>query len=91
MSSIGTPLIARNVVRSFHKILRGAGLPHHRFYDLRHSCASLLLEQGIPARTIMEILGHSQISLTLNTYSHVSSAMLRDAANVMGSVLARQK
>lgn len=61
-SNIGTPLIARNVVRDFHKILRKAGLPHHRFYDLRHSCASLLLAQGIGMRTIMEILGHSQIA-----------------------------
>ncbi len=86
-SSIGTPLLARNVVRKFHSLLKKAGLPHHRFHDLRHSCASLLLAQGVPARTVMEILGHSQINLTLNTYAHVMPAMMRDAANVMDSVL----
>jgi integrase len=58
-----------------------------RFHDLRHACASLLLVQGIHPRVVMETLGHSQISLTMNTYSHVLPALQREAADRMESVL----
>jgi integrase len=60
-----------------------------RFHDLRHGCASLLLAQGVHPRVVMEILGHSAISLTMNTYSHVSSALQREAAGRMDVVLRR--
>jgi len=63
------------------------GLPHQRFHDLRHACASLMLAQGVSARVVMETLGHSQISLTLNTYSHVSPALGRAAAERMNDLL----
>ena len=46
-------------------------LPDMRLHDLRHSCATLLLAQGVNPRVVMETLGHSQVSLTLNIYSHV--------------------
>ncbi|HCF99021.1 MAG TPA: hypothetical protein DEV93_00590 [Chloroflexi bacterium] len=68
---IGTPLDGSNVTKSFQKLLARAGLPKRRFHDLRHSCATLLLVQNVAPRVVMEILGHSQISLTMNTYSHV--------------------
>lgn len=71
--------------------LKNAGLPRSRFYDLRHSCASLLLAQGVPARTVMDILGHSQISLTMNTYAHVMPAMKQDAMDLMESILTSGK
>ena len=67
----GTPLDARNVTREFQALLKAAAVPRVRFHDLRHTAATLLLSQGVDPRTIMETLGHSQISLTLNTYSHV--------------------
>ena len=51
-----------------------------RFHDLRHGAASLLLAQGVSLREIMEILGHSQISLTANTYAHVAPELKREAA-----------
>ena len=51
-----------------------------RLHDLRHSCATLLLAQGVNPRVVMETLGHSQVSLTLNTYTHVLPAVQRDAA-----------
>lgn len=87
-SSVGTPMSARNLFRAFKKLLKRAGLPRAiRFHDLRHSCASLLLAQGISPRTIMETLGHSQISLTLNTYSHVVPSLQREAADVMDRLL----
>ena len=90
-SSIGTPLEPRNVVRKFHALLKNAGLPRSRFHDLRHSCASLLLAQGVPARTVMDILGHSQISLTMNTYAHVMPVMKQDAMDLMESILTSGK
>ena len=86
-SSIGTPLEPRNVTRHFHKVLLEAGLPKRRFHDLRHTCASLLLAQEVPPRVVMEILGHSQIALTMNTYSHVMPVMEREAADRMDAAL----
>jgi len=86
-STIGTPADARNVVRRFHAILDRAGLPAMRFHDLRHTCASLLLAQHIPPRVVMEILGHSNISMTLDIYSHVTPALQREAAQGMETLL----
>jgi len=76
----GMPLDSKNLTLSFQRFLKRTGLPKRRFHDLRHSCATLLLVQGVPARVVMETLGHSQISLTLNTYSHVPSELQREAA-----------
>lgn len=84
----GKPLDARNVFRSFQRLLARAGLPHLRLHDLRHGCATLLIAQGVHPRTIMEILGHSQISLTMNTYGHVTHALQRDAAARVDAVFA---
>ncbi|MDQ3694357.1 MAG: site-specific integrase [Chloroflexota bacterium] len=86
-SSIGTPLEPSNVSSRLHKFLQAAGLPHQRFHDLRHCAASLLLAGGVAPRTIMGILGHSQISLTMNTYAHLSPALERDAARALDTVL----
>lgn len=86
-SPIGTALDSRNVSREFHGLLYAAGLPSIRFHDLRHTAATLLLAQGVDPRTIMETLGHSQISLTLNTYSHVLPALQEAAANSMDAIL----
>ena len=83
----GKPLDGSFVRRDFPRLLDAAGLPPMRFHDLRHSCASLLLAQGVAARTVMEVLGHSQISLTLDTYSHVMPQLVQDAANAMDKIL----
>jgi integrase len=87
-STIGTPLDGSSVTRAFQGLLVGAGLPRLRFHDLRHSCATLLLVQGVPARVVMEILGHSSIALTMNTYSHVMPSLKREAADAMDRVFA---
>jgi integrase len=79
-TSQGRPLDGSNVTHDFQQALNEAGLPRMRFYDLRHGCASLLLAQGVHPRVVMETLGHSAISLTMNTYSHVSRALQREAA-----------
>jgi integrase len=84
----GKPLDARNVFRGFQRLLTRARLPHLRLHDLRHGCATLLIAQGVHPRTIMKILGHSQISLTMNTYGHVTHALQRDAATRVNAVFA---
>jgi integrase len=88
-SGVGTPLEPRNVTRQFKALLRAANIRNMRLHDLRHSCATLLLAQGVNPRVVMETLGHSQVSLTLNTYSHVLPALQHDAAARMNAVLER--
>jgi integrase len=75
----GTPLSPRNDYRDFQRLVGAAGLRHVRLHDLRHTAASLMLAQGVNPRVVMEILGHSQISVTMNTYSHVTPASSREA------------
>jgi len=58
-----------------------------RFHDLRHSCASLLLVQGVSPRVVMETLGHSNISITMDTYTHVLPELQRQAADAMDRAL----
>jgi integrase len=86
-SPIGTPVDPRNDFREFRKLLARAGLPPVRLHDLRHTAASLLLAQNVPARVVMEILGHSQIALTMNSYSHVAPEVSREAADRMARML----
>lgn len=83
----GTPIEPRNATRSFQRLLARAGLRPMRFHDLRHSCATLLLVQGVSPRVVMEILGHSQINVRMNTYSHVIPALQRDAAARLDELL----
>ena len=64
-----------------------ARLPRIRFHSLRHTAASLLMAQGVHPRVVMEMLGHSTIALTMNTYSHVIPALERDAADRMNAIL----
>ena len=87
MSTVGTPLEPSNVTHRFQKLLVEANLPRQRFHDLRHCAASLLLAKDVAPRTIMGILGHSQISLTLNTYGHLSPKLEQDAARAMEDML----
>lgn len=89
-TATGTPLDAGNVLRTLHGILERAGLPRRRFHDLRHSMATALLVAGVSPRVVMEMLGHSQISLTLGTYSHVLPGLQREAADRMGALLAAE-
>lgn len=77
----GGPLRKSNLLRrSFKPILKEAKLPEIRFHDLRHTAATLLLAEGVHPKVVQERLGHSQISLTLDTYSHVLPSMQQEAA-----------
>ena len=75
------------ISRPFARLLKRAELPPMRFHDLRHSCASLLLAQGVAPRVVMETLGHSRIAVTLDTYTHVLPALQREAADAMDKTL----
>jgi integrase len=85
-STIGTPLDERNVRRAFKALLADANLPTLRLHDLRHTAATLLLARGVSARVVMAMLGHSQISLTLDTYTHVSGSLQAEAARRLDEV-----
>jgi integrase len=75
-SAVGTPLSHRSVVRSFKALLTRADLPPSvRLYDLRHTCATLLLSRNVHPKYVQELLGHASIALTLDTYSHVLPGM----------------
>jgi integrase len=77
----------RNVRRAFKEVLASAKLPPMRIHDLRHTCATLLLAQGVHPKAVQSILGHSQISLTMDTYSTLLPSVSRDAAEQMDQVL----
>lgn len=86
-SAIGTPLHASKVTHRLQWLLEAADLPRQRFHDLRHCCAMLLLRQEVHPRVVMELLRHSQISLTMNTYSHVMPAAKSGAAARIDDIL----
>ena len=83
----GRPLDPRSDHRAWRALLAAAEVRGARLHDARHTAATLLLQQGVPARVVMEILGHSQITLTLGTYSHVVPELAEDAARRMGEAL----
>ena len=83
----GTYLRPNHVVDEFKKLLKKAGLPGIRFHDLRHSAATLLLSLGVHAKVVQEMLGHTQISMTMDIYSHVLPSMQQDAVSRLNELL----
>ena len=80
----GAPVDVHNLsVRNFKRILQRAGLPNVRVYDLRHTAATLLLSAGTHPKVASEMLGHSTVVLTMDTYSHVLPTMQAQAADTM--------
>jgi integrase len=88
----GGPLMLRNLLRRhFRPIMKRAGLPDSiRLYDLRHSCATLLLAAGENAKVVSERLGHAGIAMTLDVYSHVLPSMQQAAADKLETMLFRR-
>ena len=83
----GTAVEPRNISRSWYAIRERAGLGSERLHDLRHSCASFLLAAGASPRTVMKTLGHSQIGLTMNTYTHVLPDIERTAVDAAAQTI----
>jgi integrase len=82
----GQALHVNVLVTQFKGLIRKAGLPDLRFHDLRHTSATLLLAQGVHPKIVQERLGHADISMTLNRYSHVTPDMQRSAADTLDAV-----
>jgi integrase len=81
-SEVGTPIEPRNLSRHFKSVLKKVGLPlTTRFHDLRHSCATMMLAQGIPLQDVSAVLGHSSISITADIYDHPDDARTRAATS----------
>ena len=87
-NEVGRPIDGTNLAeRSYRRILERAGLKRIRFHDLRHTAATLLLGRGVNPKIVSEQLGHAQIAITLDLYSHVTPTMQREAVNVLDAVL----
>src|SRR5215213_739164 len=87
-TQVGTPMSAKNMTaRSFKPLLKRAGLPDIRFHDLRHTFATLMLQNGEHPKVVQEMLGHAMIAITLDTYSHVLPNMQCDAVARLGTLL----
>jgi len=87
-NTVGGSLTPTNVTfRSFRPLLKKAGLPTIRFHDLRHTAATLLLGKGVHPKVVSELLGHSQVGVTLDLYSHVTPTMHRQAAQAFDEIL----
>jgi len=83
----GGPISPDSVLNMLHRVLERAGLPKIRFHDLRHTFATLALQNGVDIKTVSGMLGHFSAGFTLDTYAHVTTSAQREAANTMGNVL----
>jgi integrase len=84
----GTPINPSNLrQRSFAPLLKRAGLPHIRFHDLRHTCATLLLSRNVHPKYVQELLDHTSVAITLDTYSHTVPGMGDQTAAAMEDAL----
>lgn len=86
----GRPLDPANLTRRFRTFLDRPGLRRIRFHDLRHSTATLLLEQGVDLVVIKELLGHAHIGVTAGVYAHVRLRLQRQAIDTLGHALSQE-
>ena len=85
----GAPMPGNYLTHRFQELLSSLHLPKQRFHDLRHASATYMLAQGVDLRVVMEVLGHSQIHVTANTYAHVKVDATRSAAENVDALLSR--
>ena len=88
-SPIGGPMSPDSVLHMLHRVLKRAGLPKVRFHDLRHTFATLALQNGVDVKTVSSMLGHYSAGFTLDTYAHVTTDAQLKAAQTMGNILSR--
>jgi integrase len=88
--AVGAGLHPRNVTRVLAAILAAAKLPHVRFHDLRHSAASLLIAEGVELVEVSKLLGHSELRVTADLYTHLVKQTAAKVARLMDGILNRQ-
>jgi integrase len=86
-NSKGNIMAPSELTRAFKRVLKAANLPDIRFHDLRHSHATMLLQENVPSKVVSERLGHSKIQITLDTYSHVTDSIEGIAVNRLNELL----
>ncbi|GAA1362278.1 tyrosine-type recombinase/integrase [Catellatospora chokoriensis] len=83
-TAVGTPVEPRNLKRHFDRLCDKADVPKIRFHDLRHSCATILYDQGVPIENIQDVLGHSSPTITKTIYVEATRKIQRDAVDKLG-------
>jgi integrase len=83
----GRSLAVPTVYPRWHRLLERAGVPLVRPHDARHTCATLMLGQGVHPKLVSEMLGHATVAITLDFYSHATPAMHREAARTLDALL----
>ena len=83
----GGPISPDSVNNMLHRVLDRAGIPRVRFHDMRHTFATLALQNGVDIKTVSGMLGHFSAGFTLDTYAHVTTAAQKEAAATMGNIL----
>ena len=83
----GKPIYPEYLTQLLTKLQKRAGLPHCRFHDLRHLCASIMVKQGVNVKVAQQILGHKDIHTTLNIYAHVMPSALKEASDTVADFL----
>lgn len=81
------PISPDSVLHMLHRVLKRAGLPKVRFHDLRHTFATLALQNRVDVKTVSGVLGHFSAGFTLDAYAQVTTSAQREAARTMGAVL----
>ena len=88
-SPTGGPMSPDSVLHMLQRVLKRAELPRIRFHDLRHTFATMALQNGVDVKTVSSMLGHYSAGFTLDTYAHVTTDAQLKAAQTMGSILSR--
>ena len=88
-SPTGGPISPDSVLHMLQRVLKRAGLPRIRFHDLRHTFATMALQNGVDVKTVSSMLGHYSAGFTLDTYAHVTTDAQLKAAQTMGNILSR--
>lgn len=82
----GTPVAHNNLRRRFKKVLESNNLPHMRVHDLRHAYTSILIQKGVPAKAVSDLLGHTSVSITVNRYAHMTNVLNAQYVNMLDSI-----
>lgn len=82
----GSSINPNSITKHFHKLRKRIGLPHIRFHDLRHSYATLMMENDVHPKTVQQILGHSSVKVTLDLYSHANVNQQQAALEVIRKI-----